>query len=239
MISNPFTGASYLLRGLSLIGKPGVKRHVVIPLVINILIFAGLIWLLAAQFEVLLEWLMPTLPDWLAWLDSLLWFIFAITTGIAVFFSFTIMANLVGAPFNSFLSAAVEKKLTGRSPISEVGFMEELTKAISGEIKKMGLFALIALALLIITLIPGINLIAPVLWIIFSAWMLSIEYLDYPLGNQGRSFPEIRRAIQQKRLLSLGFGSAVMLATLIPVFNFMVMPVAVAGATALRVEQFK
>ncbi|MFO8024062.1 sulfate transporter CysZ [Thiohalophilus sp.] len=238
MISNPVTGASYLLRGLSLIGEPGVKRHVVIPLIINILIFAGLIWLLAAQFEVLLEWLMPTLPDWLAWLDSLLWFIFAITTGIAVFFSFTILANLVSAPFNSFLSAAVEKNLTGRSPISEVGFMEELVKAISGEIKKMLLFALIALALLIITLIPGINLIAPVLWIIFSAWMLSIEYLDYPLGNQGRSFPEIRRAIQQKRLLSLGFGGAVMIATLIPVFNFMVMPVAVAGATAMRVEQF-
>ncbi|MDY6979536.1 MAG: sulfate transporter CysZ [Pseudomonadota bacterium] len=239
MISNPFTGAGYLLRGLSLIGEPGVKRHVVIPLVINILIFAGLIWLLAAQFEVLLEWLMPTLPDWLAWLDSLLWFIFVITTGIAVFFSFTVLANLVGAPFNSFLSAAVEKNLTGRSPISEVGFMEELTKAISGEIRKMVLFALIALALLIITLIPVINLIAPVLWIIFSAWMLSIEYLDYPLGNQGRSFPEIRRAIGQKRLLSLGFGGAVMVATLIPVFNFMVMPVAVAGATAMRVEQFK
>ncbi|MDZ7804644.1 sulfate transporter CysZ [Thiohalophilus sp.] len=239
MISNPFTGAGYLLRGLSLIGKPGVKRHVVFPLIINILIFAGLIWLLAAQFDVLLEWLMPTLPDWLAWLDSLLWFIFAITTGIAVFFSFTVLANLVGAPFNSFLSAAVEKNLTGRSPISEVGFMEELIKAISGEIRKMALFALIALALLIITLIPGLNLIAPVLWIIFSAWMLSIEYLDYPLGNQGKSFPEIRQAIGQKRLLSLGFGGAVMVATLIPVFNFMVMPVAVAGATALRIEQFK
>ena len=38
-------------------------------------------------------------------------------------------------------------------------------------------------------------------------------------------------------MLSLGFGGAVMLATLIPLFNFLVMPVAVAGATALRVEQ--
>ncbi|MDZ7662715.1 sulfate transporter CysZ [Thiohalophilus sp.] len=239
MISNPFTGAGYLLRGLSLIGKPGVKRHVVFPLIINILIFAGLIWLLAAQFEILLEWLMPTLPDWLAWLDSLLWFIFAITTGIAVFFSFTVLANLIGSPFNSFLSAAVEKNLTGHSPISEVGVFEETVKALTGEVKKMLLFAGIAIVLLIITLIPVINLVAPVLWVIFSAWMLSIEYLDYPLGNQGLSFPDIRRVIRQKRFLSLGFGGAVMLATLIPVLNFLVMPVAVAGATALRVEQFK
>ncbi|TDY02614.1 sulfate transporter CysZ [Thiohalophilus thiocyanatoxydans] len=238
MISNPFTGASYLLRGLSLIGKPGVKRHVVIPLIINILIFAGLIWLLAAQFEVLLAWLMPTLPDWLAWLDSLLWFIFVITTGIAVFFSFTVLANLVGSPFNSFLSAAVEKNLTGRSPISEAGVFEETVKALTGEVKKMLLFAGIAIVLVVITLIPVINLVAPVLWVIFSAWMLSIEYLDYPLGNQGLSFPDIRRVIRQKRFLSLGFGGAVMLATLIPVLNFLVMPVAVAGATALRIEQF-
>lgn len=239
MISNPFTGASYLFRGLGLINRPGVRKHVIIPLFINILIFAGLIWLLASQFDVLLEWMMPTLPDWLAWLDSLLWFIFVVTTAIAVFFSFSILANLVGSPFNSFLSAAVEKHLTGRSPISDVGFMQETVKAISGEIRKMLLFAVIAIGLLIITLIPVINLAAPVLWVIFSAWMLSIEYLDYPLGNQGLSFPEIRRVIQQKRFLSLGFGGIVMLATLIPVFNFLVMPVAVAGATALRVEQFK
>lgn len=239
MISNPFTGATYLMHGLGLINRPGVRKHVIIPLIINILIFAGLIWLLSSQFEVLLDWLMPTLPDWLAWLDTLLWFVFVIVTTIAVFFSFTILANLISSPFNSFLSAAVEKDLTGRSPISEVSFVEETVKAISGEVKKMLLFAAIAVGLLILTLIPVINLVTPVLWIIFSAWMLSIEYLDYPLGNQGKSFPEIRRAIQQKRFLSLGFGGMVMLATMIPVLNFLVMPVAVAGATALRVEQFK
>ncbi|MGD8547455.1 MAG: sulfate transporter CysZ, partial [Thiohalophilus sp.] len=215
------------------------KRHVIIPLIINIVIFAGLIWLLASQFDAMVNWLMPTLPDWLSWLEGILWFLFVVTTGIAVFFSFSILANLVGSPFNSFLSAAVEKHLTGRSPISEVSFMEETVKALSGEIKKLLLFAVIAIGLLIVSLIPVINLAAPVLWIIFSAWMLSIEYLDYPLGNQGKSFPEIRRTIQQKRFLTLGFGGMVMLATLIPVLNFLVMPVAVAGATALRVEQLK
>jgi CysZ protein len=208
-------------------------------LIINIVIFAGLIWLLASQFDAMVNWLMPTLPDWLSWLEGILWFLFVVTTGIAVFFSFSILANLVGSPFNSFLSAAVEKHLTGRSPISEVSFMEETVKALSGEIKKLLLFAVIAIGLLIVSLIPVINLAAPVLWIIFSAWMLSIEYLDYPLGNQGKSFPEIRRTIQQKRFLTLGFGGMVMLATLIPVLNFLVMPVAVAGATALRVEQLK
>ena len=144
----------------------------------------------------------------------------------------------MGAPFNSFLSAAVEKYLTGQSPISEVNFVEETINALTGELKKILLFAAIAILILIVTVIPVINLISPVLWILFSAWMMSIEYLDYPMGNRGLSFPAIRRTIQTRRFLSLGFGGAVMLATLIPLFNFLVMPVAVAGATALRIEQF-
>ncbi len=238
MVSNPVTGASYVMRGLTLIGKPGVKRHVIIPLLINTLIFIGLAWLLADQFGAFIDWMSPSLPDWLAWLTWLLWLVFAIAAAIAIFFSFTVVANLVGAPFNSFLSAAVEKHLTGKSPISQVGFVEESVNALTGEVKKMLLFAAIAILILIVTVIPVINLITPVLWIIFSAWMMSIEYLDYPMGNHGLSFPQIRREIQKKRFLSLGFGGAVMLATLIPLFNFLVMPVAVAGATAMRVEQF-
>ena len=41
MISNPVTGAGYFFRGLSLINKPGVRRFVIVPLLINILIGAA------------------------------------------------------------------------------------------------------------------------------------------------------------------------------------------------------
>ena len=59
MISNPVTGAGYVMRGLSLIGKPGVKRYVIIPLLINTLIFIGLAWLLADQFGAFIDWMSP------------------------------------------------------------------------------------------------------------------------------------------------------------------------------------
>jgi CysZ protein len=239
MFSNPVTGAAYLIRGLNLIGKPGVKRHVIIPFLINTLIFIGLTWLLADQFGAFIDWMSPSLPDWLSWLTWLLWLVFGLTAFIAIFFSFSIIANLVGSPFNSFLSAAVEKHLTGKSPISQVSFAEETVKALTGELKKLLLFAVIAILLLIVSFIPLVNLASPVLWAIFSAWMMSIEYIDYPMGNHGLSFAEIRREIKKKRVLSLGFGGAVMIATMVPLFNFLVMPVAVAGATALRVEQLE
>jgi CysZ protein len=238
MISNPVTGAGYFFTGLSLLNKPGVRRFVIIPLLINILIFAGLIWLLADQFGGLIDWMTPTLPDWLLWLTWLLWLVFGLMAFIVLFFGFSILANLVGAPFNSYLAAAVEKHLTGQ-PLADSGksLWQDVVEAILGELKKILYYLMWAIPLLIIGFIPGINLLSPLLWALFGAWMLSLEYMDYPLGNYGLTFPTIRRKISEQRMLSLGFGGAVMLATLIPLFNFLVMPVAVAGATALRVEQ--
>ena len=238
MISNPVTGAGYFFKGLSLLNKPGVRRFVIMPLLINILIFTGLIWLSADQFGGIIDWMTPSLPEWLLWLTWLLWLVFGLMAFIVLFFGFSILANLVGAPFNSYLAAAVEKHLTGQAlPETGKSLWQDVVEAILGELKKILYYVLWAIPLLIIGFIPGINLLAPILWAVFGAWMLSLEYTDYPLGNYGLTFPAIRRKISEHRMLSLGFGTAVMLATLIPLFNFLVMPVAVAGATALRVEQ--
>ena len=238
MISNPVTGAGYLFRGLSLINKPGVRRFVIMPLLINVLIFGGLIWFSASHFGSFIDWLTPSLPEWLLWLTWLLWLVFGLMAFIVLFFGFSLLANLVGAPFNSYLAAAVEKHLTGR-PIPDTGksLGQDIVEAILGELKKFLYYLMWAIPLLIIGFIPGINLLSPLLWAIFGAWMLSLEYTDYPLGNHGLTFPAIRAKIREQRMLSLGYGGAVMLATLIPLFNFLVMPVAVARATALRVEQ--
>jgi CysZ protein len=237
-MSNPVLGASYVLKGLSLITKPGVKRHVIIPLLINIVIFTGLVWLLADQFDRLIDWFLPTLPEWLAWLSYLLWLLFAIMAIIIVFFTFTFVANLIGSPFNPFLSAAVEKHLTGKTPESLKSFAAEAKDAILGELRKWGYFALWAIPLLILTFVPVVNLVAPILWFIFGSWMLSLEYMDYPLGNYGLAFPEIRQKVAERRMLSLGFGSAATVATMIPIMNFLVMPVCVAGATAMRIDHY-
>lgn len=241
MISNPLTGAAYFIRGLSLIQRTGVKRFVIIPLLINTLLFTALLWLLAGYFGEIIDWLLPELPDWLAWLSYLIWILFAFSAGLILFFGFSILANLVGAPFNGFLSAAVEKSLTGHNPADNTGrsLTQEISFAMLSEVRKLLYFLVWAIPLLVISFIPAVNLIAPVLWALFSAWMMAIEYGDYPLGNHGMGFVDIRNKLGEKKMLSLGFGGAAMLGTMIPLFNFLVMPVAVAGATAMRVEQFK
>lgn len=238
MQNNPISGAAYLLRGFSLLNRSGVRRYVIVPLLINIVLFAALLTFAGHSFGNLIDHLLPQLPHWLTWLSWLLWLLFALTAVILIFFLFTLIANLIASPFNAYLAEAVEYRLTGHKPDSGLSLLGEIRHAVLSELRKYAYYLLWMVPLLVAFLIPGLNLIAPFLWALFGAWMLAVQYADYPMGNHGLGFPEQRKVLREKRWLSLGFGGATMLATLIPVVNFLVMPAAVAGATALWIERW-
>ena len=98
MLHHPFIGSTYLLRGARLLLKPALWPYVAIPLAINATLFALLLTLAAGQFGALIDGLLPTLPEWLAWLSWLLWLLFALTAGIVVFFTFSIMRKMSTTP---------------------------------------------------------------------------------------------------------------------------------------------
>lgn len=241
-MSNPFSGILYFFQGLRLIVQPGLRRYVMIPLLINITLFGGLMWFGASQFEVFMNWLLPELPEWLQWAEWLLWAVFAVSALLILFFTFSLLANIVAAPFNGLLAEAVEIHLSGEHMDSAGGWQKMLREIIPtfiDELRKLLYLLMWSVPFLLLFLIPGINLIAPFTWLAFSAWMLAVEYADYPMGNHGLRSDEQKQRLGNKRLLSLGFGGAVTVATMIPVVNFLVMPAAVAGATAMWVKQFK
>jgi CysZ protein len=57
------------------------------------------------------------------------------------------------------------------------------------------------------------------------------------MGNHDLSFANQKKKLGTRRGLVLGFGGSVMVLTTIPLINFVVMPLAVAGATIIWVEQ--
>jgi CysZ protein len=89
-------------------------------------------------------------------------------------------------------------------------------------------------------LIPALGqTVAPFLWFIFTAWMLAIQYADYPFDNHKIKFDDMRNNLKQKQGKSYSFGALVSVFTTIPILNLIVMPVAVCGATAMWVAEFK
>ncbi len=243
-MGNPLKGAAYFLQGLGLLRQPGIKRYVFIPLLINILIFSLGLWFAVSQFNIFIDWALSSLPDWLDWLKWIMWPLFVLTFYGLVFFTFSIVANIVAAPFNGPLSSAVEKKLTGYdSNVPGRTFMEEVKDSLANEVIKLkySLYLLMPLAFLSLLgmVFPLIAPLVALVWMIYTAWVLALEYAEFPMGNHGIGFKQIRQQLATKRLLSLGFGGMVLLGTMIPLINFLVIPVAVAGATKMYIMEFQ
>lgn len=235
-----FAGIRHLLVGLKLLSKPGIRVFVLIPLAINVLLFSLSIYILNHYFGLWMEQLLGWLPGWLSFIESLLWLIFAVLVLVIVAFSFTVLANLIAAPFNGFLSEAVERYLSGQLPQqSSRSLVAEIARSLWRELAKLRYYLPRVLGLVLLGFIPVINSVSPVLWALFSIWMMAVQYLDYPMDSNGVEFPAMRERLGQRRLTTLGFGSSVLLATLVPVLNWFVMPAAVAGATALWVREYK
>lgn len=237
--SDIMQGATCLGRGFHLIRQPEVRLYVIMPLLINIILFGGLLWLGYQQFSPMVESLMSHVPGFLEFLRWFIWIVITLLTVIIVFFSFTPIANVIAAPFNALLSEKIEIRLTGKAVSSGISFYAMIKISVISQLGKLLYIALWSLALVLISLVPLINIIAPVLWVIFGSWLLSLEYLDYPMGNHGLRFSDQKKILAKRRGLALGFGGAVMVLTSIPLINFIVMPVAVAGATLLYVEQLE
>jgi len=235
-----FAGIRHLLVGFKLLSKPGVRVFVFIPLAINMLLFSLSIYILNHYFGLWMERLLGWLPGWLSFFESMLWLIFAVLVLVIVACSFTVLANLIAAPFNSFLSEAVERHLSGQqSQKSRRSLIAEVACSLWRELAKLRYYLPRVLALVVLGFIPVLNSASPFLWALFSVWMMAVQYLDYPMDSNGVEFPAMRERLGQRRLTTLGFGSSVLLATLVPVLNWFVMPAAVAGATALWVREYK
>ena len=223
--ANPALALSCFVKGLKWLGKSELRKFIIIPVIVNFLLFSLVLSLGYFYVSDLIE---RFIPDWLSWLNWILWPLFFISFFVAGFFSFTLLANLIAAPFYGKLSAKTLSLLSGQTvSINE----SPIAKVLWTELQRIAYLAIRALPLLLMFIIPGINLLAPVLWMIFSAWGMILEYMAYPLENEGLLFPEQRQQIKTIRFGALSFGGLTVLGLTIPVLNILVPPAAVIGAT--------
>jgi len=234
------SGPAYLRQGLKLVLSPGLRLFVLLPLSINLVLFVGLIYFAGHEFSVWVNQLMPELPSWLSFLNYILWPLFVTLVVLMVFFTFTMVANIIAAPFNGFLSEKVEVVVTGKDEFPAFSWAELLAmvpRTLSRELRKLAYYLPRAIGLLVLSLIPGVNVIAAPLWLMFGVWMMAIQYIDYPADNHKLSWQDMLAWLRRKRWASLSFGGSVYLVLLIPVLNILMMPAAVAAATLFWVRE--
>ena len=216
--SPPRSGIWYFSQGWKLVSLPGIRRFVILPLLINIILMGGAFWWLFTKLESWIPSLMSYVPDWLQWLNYLLWPVAVISVLLVFGYFFSTIANWIAAPFNGLLAEQLEARLTGATPPDTgiLGIMKDLPRIMKREWQKFAWYLPRAVVLLILYFVPGIGqTVAPVLWFLFSAWMLAIQYCDYPFDNHKVPFKEMRTALRSQKIANMQFGALISLFTMI------------------------
>ena len=213
------------------------KSHVRVR---NIVIFGSLIGFAVSYLSELMNSWLGSIPAWLGFIEWILWPLIAITLSLISGYAFTSIALIIASPFNALLAEKAEELITEKPVDSLEGLSAALIaipRSIIRELSKLLYYVPMFLFVLILSFIPVLNVVSPFLWLLLGAWMMSIQFLDYPMDNHQLSFADVKEAARYRRLSTLGFGGAVALCASIPVVNFFVIPSAVVGATLMWCEE--
>lgn len=232
-------GFHYFIYGWRLLLQRNLMPFVLLPVAINTVVMIGLIWLFFANIG---GWLETALPSWLSWLSFLLIPLIFLMILVIFYFIFTTLANFIAAPFNALLAEKVEQQLTGEklTEMSLAEMLKDIPRMLKREWQKMWYSLPRLVVLFLFGFMPALGqTVVPVLTFIFSAWLLAIQYCDYPFDNHKISFKQMRNALSQRRTMNFTFGALVSLFTMIPFVNLVAMPVAVCGASAMWVGEYR
>lgn len=231
-------GFSYFFYGFYLITRPRLRLFVLIPFLINTALFALFIIISKHYFAELTQWIDRFLPSWLLWLNIILWAFFVIGVGLVLVFAFTIIANFIAGPFNALLSQRVQYYLSHNNPPDSnwQSIPAESLRTVKREWLKFIYFLPRALICFVLYFVPLIQIIASFIWLLFNSWFLGLQYIDYPADNNKQSFNDLLQQMHKHRGDTLSFGFISMILSFIPIVNFIIMPAAVAGATAMWLD---
>ena len=114
--NNMLSGLSYLTQGSGFLLQSGMKRFVLVPFLANCVVFVFLTLSLLNNFNSIQQGIEDFFPSW-SWIS----YIVAFLSGLLIFFilliygySFTLLTNIIAAPFYGRLAEKLEERVTGK-----------------------------------------------------------------------------------------------------------------------------
>ena len=243
MIRDFSLGVTYILKGgRAFYSDKKLWKFAVIPLglllIFYVLAICG-VYSLSSFAAGKLTALTGQLPDWLAWVGSVLnsgvvifsvlFFVFFLSTSIGTFYEF------FGGLFFDSLTQYHEKKRFGITP-------RKLTFAENSKYALNSLFWGIRVAI-IFCLFFSASLFFPVagqlILIAAMGYCFGISYMICSAHNNFVSVKQLRMLCSQRRALVMGFGTAAYLLLSIPAAAIFFLPALVIGGSELFNEQLK
>lgn len=217
-------------------GNPSLLKYIVWPFVINVLVFAGTVYWGFDFFNQLVGQYLPTQDVWY-WqlLGIIIKVLLGLVSAVVVFFTFTVLGNLIASPFNDVLSERTEQLLSNDRSAEKFSWSRmavDLWRVITDELRKVSIFVILMILLLLFNLLPGIgSLIYALCSCALTVFFLVVEYTGYFFSRKHLGFRDQRRFIASDRRRALGFGLAVLCMLMLPFVQFFTIPLAVVAAT--------
>ena len=230
---NPAIGIQAFTEGFSVSRNPALRHYILIPLLISLLVISTGLYFGLGYLLGLLDSLITRLPIWLSWLELLLDPLIVLLGVLTGTWLLALLAVLIASPFLGAFSMALERIHFGTTTEIDSALWTDIGRSLSREVRKLLYHLPRLLLVFLFTLIPVINLAAPAIWLLFGAWTMAVQFVDYPTENRQQPFQETLARLKANRAAALAFGGCVTLALMIPLLNFLLIPVAVAGGTLL------
>ena len=237
-------------RGIAFLGRHHTLwKWAILPTVINnvvfTLAFALFVFFYQDIYGLATSFLPQTPPQtWYAWfwvapLRFLGWAIgllLLLTALVVLYLIFLLLGTTIAAPFLDVLAQRVEGLVTERAQEAHatvLGATRTIGASMLDEVKKLTFFLLVQLAFLILALLPVLTPLMAIVATLFIVLFLPLEYAGFAMDHRHLRFAQRRHFIWQHRWLMLGFGAAAFLTLLVPLLNFICLPVLVTGGTLL------
>jgi len=218
-----------------------LSLYIAAPLLINVVLLGGI---LAVGYLYFGRWIDAGVQiEWARALGvvlrALVKIVFVIAGLVVMFFTFTLVGDLVAAPFNDLLSEKTEQLALGtgfEEPFVLKQFARDVMRSIAEALKLLMFKVAILVPLLLFLFVPVVGAVPIFVAALFFA---ALDYLDLPMDRKRFRLGEKKRVIMRNKARCLGFGVAVYVSLFIPLVNLLVIPVGVVGGTLLFLQMRK
>lgn len=238
-MKNFLAGARFLGSGFGMILRsPKLLALGAVPALLSaVLLLAALGTLLYFSWDIT-GWLTPFAdgwaPGWRIALQVTLVVLLVGAAGLLGSVAFIAITLLIGAPIYEYIAEQAEQRLGIDTSGDGAGAARQLGRGLRDSVKLVLIAAGGSLLLLAIGFIPIVGQVAaPVLGVLFGAWLVAMEMVGLVFQRSGGKLHDRSRMLRQQRGTALGFGMPTYLLCLIPVAQLVVIPSAVVGGTLL------
>ncbi|WP_329178212.1 EI24 domain-containing protein [Streptomyces decoyicus] len=209
-----------------------------IPALIALVLYAGVLTVLALWSGDIAAWATPFADDWGSPWQGLLRGVFVgllFAGGLMLsVLTFTAVTLLIGDPFYESLSEKVEESEGYCPPSPDRPLWQEIWIALRDSVHVLLRAAGFGILLFALGFVPFLGqTVIPVLGFCVSGFFLAVELTSVAMQRRDIPVRERLRLLRGRKALAIGFGTPVVLLFLIPFVAVALMPGAVAGATLL------